>query len=65
MGLEQPEDVVVGVFHDGSQSSCADILDVLPGSPARVDSLAQARRHVIDVAGADGTGHVMVVAVGV
>src|SRR5215469_14491232 len=62
-GLEQPEDVVVGVFHDGSQSSSADILDVLPGSPARVDSLAQACRDVVDVAVADGTGHVMVVAV--
>jgi hypothetical protein len=63
IGLEEPEDVAVGVFYDGGQSSSADILDVLPGSPARGDSLTQARRDVIDVAVADGTGHVMVVAI--
>src|SRR5215510_1877955 len=63
MGLEEPEDVAVGVFHDGGQSSSADILDVLPGSPARADGLAQAHRDVVDVAVADGTGHAMIVAV--
>src|SRR5215813_5202392 len=63
MGLEEPEDVAVGVFYDGGQSSSADVLDVLPGSPPGVDGLAQACRGVVNVAVADRSGHAMVVAV--
>src|SRR5258708_21583765 len=63
MVVEAPEDVAVGGLNDGGQSSSADVLDVLPGSPPGVDGLAQACRGVVDVAVADGSGHAMVVAV--
>src|SRR4029453_17070979 len=48
---------------EGGRPSPAAFFDVLWVPPAGVDGLAQARRDVVDVAVADGTGHAVVVAV--